>query len=85
MPSSKISQILNSMREGDGFHYKLLEEGYFIVEMTGPTTLQPASSDFRKASLVGSLGWPTDLWLLIGWFSNRMGTSFDDGKVREND
>ena len=65
MPSSKISQILNSTHEGGGFHYKLLEEGYFIVEMTGPTTLQPASSDFRKASLVSSLGWPTDLRLLI--------------------
>ena len=85
MPSSKISQILNSIREGDGFHYKLLEEAYFIVEMTGPATVQLARSDFRKASLVGSRDWPTDLWLLIGWFSNRMGTSFDDGKAREND
>ena len=41
------------MHEGDGFYYKLLEEAYFIVEMTGPTTVQLASSDFRKASLVG--------------------------------
>ena len=31
MPSSKISQILNSMHEGDGFYYKILEEAYFIV------------------------------------------------------
>ena len=80
MPSSKISQILNSTHEGDGFYYKLLEEAYFIVEiqilksmhegdgfyyklleeayiiveMTGPTTVQPASSDSRKASLVGT-------------------------------
>ena len=83
MPSSKISQILNSMRE-DGFHYKLLEEAYFIVEMTGPATVQLARSDFRKASLVGSLDWPTDLWLLIGWFSNRMGTTVDDGARKLN-
>ena len=62
-----------------------ITNSYFIVEMTGPATVQLARSDFRKASLVGSLGWSTDLWLLIGWFSNRMGTSFDDGKVREND
>ena len=41
------------MHEGDGFYYKLLEEPYFIVEMTGPTTVQPVSSDSRKASLVG--------------------------------
>ena len=41
------------MREGDGFHYKLLEEAYFIVEMTGPATVQPVSSDSRKASPVG--------------------------------
>ena len=42
------------MREGDGFYYKLLEEAYFIVEMTSPVIVQPVSSDFRKASLVGS-------------------------------
>ena len=41
------------MHEGDGFSYKLLEEAYFIVEMTGPATVQLAHSDFRKASLVG--------------------------------
>ena len=42
------------MREGDGFHYKLLEEAYFIVEKTGPATVQLARSELRKASLVGS-------------------------------
>ena len=42
------------MREGDGFLYKLLEEAYFIVEMTGPATVQLTRSDFRKTSLVGS-------------------------------
>ena len=31
MSSNEISQILNSMHEGDGFYYKLLEEAYFIV------------------------------------------------------
>lgn len=33
------------------FHYQLFEKAYFIVEVTGQVTVQPASSDFRKAPL----------------------------------
>ena len=42
MPSSKISQILNSMHEGDGFsiafHHKLFAMFYFVFEGSFPST-----------------------------------------------
>ena len=40
--------ILNSMREGDGFFAKLLVKACFIVKITSPAMVQPASSDFGK-------------------------------------
>ena len=49
-----MSQILNSMHEGNCFSSprvfeKLLEKPYFIFKMTGPAMVRPASSDFWKA------------------------------------
>ena len=34
------------MQEGKVFQQKLLEKGYFIVKMTGPSTVRLTSSDF---------------------------------------
>lgn len=31
------------------FHYQLFEKAYFIVEVADQVTVQPASSDFKKA------------------------------------
>ena len=47
--SSQISQMLNSMHEGNRFYQKLLEKAYFMTKMTGATMVRLASSDFWKA------------------------------------
>ena len=52
-----MSQILNSMHEGNCFSSprvfeKLLEKPYFIFKMTGPAMVRPASSDFLESTLI---------------------------------
>ena len=44
-----LSQILNTMHEGDGFSVKTLKKPYFIVKMTASAMDWPASSDFWEA------------------------------------
>ena len=48
----EISQIPNRVHEGNGVSTKLLEKTFFIVKVTGPAMVQPASSDFWKVPLV---------------------------------
>ena len=46
-----MSQILNSMHEGNRLSPKTLDEtAYFTFKMTGPAMVLPASSDFWKGS-----------------------------------
>ena len=46
------SQIPNSMHEGNGVSTKTLKKkALFIVKMTGPAMIRPASSDFWKVPL----------------------------------
>ena len=48
----QISQIPNRVHEGNGVSTKLLEKTFFIVKVTGPAMVRPASSDFWKVPLV---------------------------------
>ena len=49
--SNQISQILNTMHEGDGFLAKTLGKACFIVKMTAPAMVWPTSFDFWKAPI----------------------------------
>ena len=53
------------MHTGDGFSATLLEKAYFIAKMSGPTMIQPASSDFWQVPLVSSLHSPYCPMLLL--------------------
>ena len=56
-PSRSIKSYI-TCRKDVVFHQKLLGKAYFMVEMTGPAMIQPASSDFWKAPIeYGQVTW----------------------------